>query len=110
MYAIRSYYALVLIGYLTMRLSGRPTTVSDGLTRFVFTLALPAMLFRLMSKSRELPPVDSRLLIAFFGGCLIVFVIGRLMSWKVFKLDGVSQSVFALGGVFSNNVMRNNFV
>ncbi len=98
-------FSLVLIGYLTMRLSGWPTTVSDGLTRFVFTLALPAMLFRLMSKSRELPPVDSRLLIAFFGGCLIVFLIGRLVSWKVFKLDGVSQSVFALGGVFSNNVM-----
>jgi len=98
-------FSLVLIGYLTMRLSGWPTSVSDGLTRFVFTLALPAMLFRLMSKSRELPPVDSRLLIAFFGGCLIVFLIGRLVSWKVFKLDGVSQSVFALGGVFSNNVM-----
>lgn len=98
-------FSLVLIGYLAMRLSGWPTSVSDGLTRFVFTLALPAMLFRLMSKSRELPPVDSRLLIAFFGGCLIVFLIGRLVSWKVFKLDGVSQSVFALGGVFSNNVM-----
>ena len=98
-------FSLVLIGYLTMRLSGWPNSVSDGLTRFVFTLALPAMLFRLMSKSRDLPPVDSRLLIAFFGGCLIVFVIGRLVSWKIFKLDGVSQSVFALGGVFSNNVM-----
>ena len=98
-------FSLVLIGYLTMRFSGWPTSVSDGLTRFVFTLALPAMLFRLMSKSRDLPPVDSRLLVAFFGGCLIVFVIGRLVSWKVFKLDGVSQSVFALGGVFSNNVM-----
>ena len=74
-------FSLVLIGYLTMRLSGWPNSVSDGLTRFVFTLALPAMLFRLMSKSRDLPPVDSRLLIAFFGGCLIVFLIGRLVSW-----------------------------
>lgn len=98
-------FSLVLIGYLTMRLSGWPTSVSDGLTRFVFTLALPVMLFRLMSQSRNLPPVDSRLLIAFFGGCLIVFVIGRLVSWKFFALDGVSQSIFALGGVFSNNVM-----
>lgn len=98
-------FSLVLIGYATMRISGWPTAVSDGLTRFVFTLALPAMLFRLMSNSRDLPPVDSRLLIAFFGGCLIVFVIGRLISWKVFALDGISQSVFALGCVFSNNVM-----
>lgn len=58
-------FSLVLIGYLTMRFPGWPTSVSDGLTRFVFTLALPAMLFRLMSKSRDLPPVDSRSLVAF---------------------------------------------
>ncbi|MDS4029385.1 MAG: AEC family transporter, partial [Candidatus Contendobacter sp.] len=48
---------------------------------------------------------DARLLVAFFGGCLVVFILGRLIAWRVFKLDGVGQSVFALGGVFSNNVM-----
>jgi predicted permease len=98
-------FSLVLIGYLTMRLSGWPRSVSDGLSRFVFTLALPAMLFRLIANARDLHRVDARLLIAFFGGCLIVFVIGRLVSWKIFRLDGVAQSVFALGGIFSNNVM-----
>jgi predicted permease len=98
-------FSLILIGYLTQRLSGWPASVLDGLTRFVFSLAIPAMLFRLMSNSRDLPPVDSRLLIAFFGGCLIVFVIGRLLSWKVFAFDGASQSVFAMGGIFSNCVM-----
>ena len=44
-------------------------------------------------------------LIAFFGGCLLVFAIGRLLAWRVFRLDGVSQSVFALAGIFSNNAM-----
>ena len=63
------------------------------------------MLFRLMANARDLHRVDARLLIAFFGGCLIVFIIVRLVSWKVFRLDGVSQSVFALGGIFSNCVM-----
>jgi predicted permease len=98
-------FSLVLVGYLTMRLSDWPTSVSDGLSRFVFTLALPALLFRLMSNARDLRTIDSRLLIAFFGGCLIVFIIGRLVSWKFFALDGVSQSVFALGGIFSTCVM-----
>jgi predicted permease len=98
-------FSLVLVGYATMRLCRWPTSVADGLTRFVFSLALPAVLFRLMSKSGDLPPVDWRLLIAFFGGCLIVFVIARLASWKLFALDGVAQSVFALGCIFSNNLM-----
>ncbi len=96
-------FSLVLVGYLLMRFSRWPASVADALTMFVFALALPAMLFRLMCGSASLPPVDVRLLIAFFGGCLIVFVLGRLLSWKLFALDGTSQSVFALGGIFSNN-------
>jgi predicted permease len=98
-------FSLILIGYLAMRLSGWPASVSEGLSRFVFTLAIPALLFRLMSQSRDLHAVDSRLLIAFFGGCLIVFIFGRLVAWKCFALDGISQSVFAMGGIFSNCVM-----
>ena len=98
-------FSLVFVGYALMRFSGWPVAMSESLSRFVFSVALPAMLFRLMSDFSKLPPVDARLLIAFFGGCLIVFVIGRLVAWKLFRLDGVSQSVFALGGVFSNNVL-----
>lgn len=98
-------FSLVFVGYALMRLTRWPMAVSHGLTRFVFSVALPATLFRLLSDFSKLPPVDARLLIAFFGGCLIVFGIGRLIAWKVFALDGVAQSVFALGGVFSNNLM-----
>lgn len=98
-------FVLVFVGYGLMRLSGWPISMSENLTRFVFTAALPAMLFRLMSDFSKLPPVDARLLLAFFGGCLIVFALGRLAAWKIFGLDGVGQSVFALGGVFSNNVL-----
>ena len=98
-------FILVLMGYVLLRFCKWPKLMADHLTQFVFTLALPAMLFRLMSNFSGLPPVDARLLVAFFGGCLIVFLIGRVIAWKCFQLDGVSQSVFALGGVFSNNVM-----
>jgi len=98
-------FSLVFLGYALMRFSGWPKAMSDSLSKFVFSVALPAMLFRLMSDFSKLPPVDARLMIAFFGGCLIVFVIGRLLAWKLFALDGVSQSIFALGGIFSNNVL-----
>jgi malonate transporter len=98
-------FVLVLAGYLLMRICGWPKAMSENLSRFVFSVALPAMLFRLMSDLSQLPPVDARLLLAFFGGCLVVFVIGRLVAWRLFALDGVGQSVFALGGVFSNNVL-----
>lgn len=98
-------FLLVLLGYALARSGRWPETVGAALGRFAYVVAMPAMLFRMMSDFSALPPVDARLLLAFFGGCLIVFVIGRLVAYSVFRLDGVSQSVFALGGVFSNNVM-----
>ena len=98
-------FLLVLAGYL-LAASGRwPKAVSDALAKFVFAVAVPALLFSLMSDFSKLPPVDARLLIAFFGGCLIVFVLGRLAGLWLFGLNGVQQSVFALGGIFANNVL-----
>jgi hypothetical protein len=98
-------FLLVLAGYL-LAASGRwPKAVSDALAKFVFAVAVPALLFSLMSDFSKLPPVDARLLIAFFGGCLIVFVLGRLVGLWLFGLNGVQQSVFALGGIFANNVL-----
>jgi malonate transporter len=98
-------FVLVGLGYGWVRLSVRAGQAGEGLTRFVFSLALPALLFRLMCDLSRLPPVDARLLLAFFGGCFIVFVLGRVAGRALFHLDGVAQSVFALGGIFSNNVL-----
>lgn len=98
-------FILIALGWLLVRWRKWPESISEALNRVVFKIALPAMLFRLMSDFSKSPPVDARLLIAFFGSCLIVFVMGRVIASRVFKLDGVSGSVFALGGIFSNNVM-----
>jgi hypothetical protein len=98
-------FLLVLLGYSLTRWGRWPKAVADALTRFVFSVAIPALLFRLMSDFSRLPPVDVRLLIAYFGACLAVFLLGRLVAARVFRLDGVAQSVFALGGIYANNVL-----
>lgn len=98
-------FLLILLGYLLTRSGRWPQAVSDGLTRFVFSVAVPALLFRLMSDLSHLPPVDTRLLIAFFGSCLIVFVLARVVAALAFRMDGVQQSVFGVATIFSNNVL-----
>lgn len=98
-------FLLVFLGYSLGRWGGWKKEVSDTLTRFVFTIAIPALLFRMMSGVAKLPPPDWRLLIAFFGSCLLVFLLGRVLGRLLFRMDGVSQSVFGLGGIFSNVVM-----
>jgi malonate transporter and related proteins len=98
-------FAIVFVGVLVARWRRWRREWTERFSKFVFAVLLPALLFHLMSGLSKLPRVDWRLLIAFFGGCFIVFAIGRLVAARVFELDGVSQSVFALGGVFSNNVL-----
>jgi len=97
-------FALVFVGYLIGRSGRWPAAYSEALSKFLFALPLPALLFRLGSDLSRLPPVDARVLVAFFGGCLVVFALARAIGLLAFRLDGVSQSVFALGGIFSNNV------
>lgn len=97
-------FIIVFAGFIIAKWRWRREWTELG-SKLVFTVALPALLFHMMTGLSELPPVDTRLLIAFFGGCFIVFLIGRLVSARVFHLNGVEQSVFALAGVFSNNVL-----
>ena len=98
-------FLLVLLGFALTRWAKWPKAVADALTRFAFSVAIPALLFRLMSDFSRLPPVDLRVLIAYFGACFLVFVLGRFLAARLFRLDGVAQSVFGLGGIFANNVL-----
>ena len=98
-------FALAALGFALGRCPFWRSSWTRGITRFVFTVPLPALLVNLMSDLSSLPPVDARLLIAFFGSCFLVFGLGRVVGKLAFRLDGVAQSVFALGGVFSNNVL-----
>lgn len=98
-------FLLVGVGYVLSRFGHWPKVVSDALTRFVFAVAVPALLFRLMSDFSRLPAVDSRLLIAYFGGCTITYVVARRFAAQVFAMDGVGRSVFGMGTIFSNNVL-----
>ncbi|MEY4763344.1 MAG: hypothetical protein RI907_17 [Pseudomonadota bacterium] len=98
-------FAVVGVGWALAHWPRWPARATALLSQAVFNVALPALLFRLMSDLSRLPPVDWRVLVAFFGSCLIVFGLERLLAWRGFQLDGVSQSLFGLAGVFSNNAL-----
>ena len=98
-------FVLVGVGYVLARWGRWPLAAADALTRFVFSIAIPTLLFRLMSDFAREPRVDVRLLVAFFGGCLVVYAIARFAAFAIFRMDGAAQSVFAMGGIFANNVL-----
>jgi malonate transporter len=98
-------FMLIGAGYVLTRSGRWPLAAADALTRFVFSIAIPMLLFRLMGDFAREPRVDARLLVAFFGGCFIVYAIGRFAAFAIFRMDGAAQSVFAMGGIFANNVL-----
>lgn len=98
-------FLLVLVGYLLIRFARWDKAIGEALTKFVFAIAVPTLLFRLMSGFSRLPPVDARLLLAYFGGSLVVFGIARIAAHRLFRMDGAAQSVFGVGGIFSNNLL-----
>jgi len=98
-------FLVVLIGYGLALPSRRMRVLGEWLTKLVFSVGLPVLLFRLMNNLPALPVPDARLLLAFFASCLAVFALGRLIGARALRLDGVSQSIFAVAGVFSNIVM-----
>jgi predicted permease len=98
-------FGMVLLGYLLASWSGWQERWTALLSKLVMAVILPALLFHTMSDLHSLPPVNARLLIAFFGGCFIVFLSSRWLAARYFKLDEPAQSVFAMGAIFSNNVL-----
>jgi predicted permease len=98
-------YLLILVGYLLTRYARWPKAVPEALSRFVFVIAIPSMLFALTSDLSRLPAFDLRVLVAYFGACLVVFTGARILAAKLFRQDGVGQSVFAMGAIYGNTVM-----
>lgn len=98
-------FALVAIGYALARFAGWRGAMSDALAKFVFSVAVPALLFRLMSDFRALPPVDPLLLVAYFGGTFAVYAAAFAFGRSALRHDGATASVFGMGAVFGNTVL-----
>jgi hypothetical protein len=98
-------FALVALGYVLARFGRGSLAASDALAAFVFSVAVPALLFRLMSGFPALPPVDPRLLAAYFGGAFIVYAVAYAFARGLFRHDGASASVFGMGAIFANTVL-----
>jgi predicted permease len=98
-------FLLVALGYALARFGRGSAAASDALADFVFAIAVPALLFRLMSGVATLAPVDPWLVVAYFGGSFVVYGVAIAFARGVFRHDGTAASVFGMGAVFANTVL-----
>lgn len=104
-YALLPFFILIGTGYLLVRVFKWPSSFTDGLTRFLFNLAIPVMLFGVMTQFHNQESMDPTLIIAYFGASFVLFFLSKIYSRYLLKLSPQEGAVFGLGGIFSNNVM-----
>ena len=97
-------FLLVFLGWFTIKIGLFDKAVSSALSKFVFKLLMPVLLFKIMSGLSEMPPVDWKVLIAFFASCVVVFLLGKYCGKYFFRQDSTGQVITGMGGIFGNNV------
>ena len=98
-------FGLIAIGFASAKTRFVSTNATQGLSLFVFNLALPALLFRTMilmeQQGAELVP----LWIAYFGGLTVVWIAASIAARFVPALSGGGGAATAMSATFGNVVM-----
>ena len=95
-------FGLIVLGLAFARLKLVDAATAQGLTQFVFMLAIPALLFRRVAlmEPQEATPIG--LWIAFFGGLAIAWILTTLISQKFDSLSTSGGAAAAMAAGFGN--------
>lgn len=98
-------FAVVGLGYFVAYRGILDRRDLRGLSRFVFKLALPFLLFDALSNAH--PPQDFQwsFMLAYYGVSFLVFGLGLWVSRAWFQAEPAEQGIFGLGASYSNLVL-----
>lgn len=97
-------FLMVFLGWFMVKIHLFDAVVTRALSAFVFKFLMPVMLFDMLAKTQDMPPVDVRVLLAFFGSCVIVYIVGSTLGAKLLGQDATARVITGMGGIFGNNV------
>jgi malonate transporter len=98
-------FALILLGFGAGKLGWFGEGSARGLSTFVFSFAIPAMLFKAMATFGLPSSPPWAFWGAFFGAVIAAWVLAILLSRHVPGLGGAGGAPAALGAGFGNTVM-----
>lgn len=97
------FFALVVAGYLAARFSILESAGLQGLNKFVYFFALPALLFSKMAATPiDVVMVESLFLVAHLSIGLVVFAVGWSLAKIVLRTQADNAAVIGLAGCYGN--------
>ena len=98
-------FGIVLLGYVFARLGVFSNKIGEGLTRFMFYLAIPAMLFQSISTTDLPKDIPWMFIFAFYIPSFIVFLTAMFMSGLFFRWQRHEQGIAGVCSAYSNMVL-----
>jgi malonate transporter len=97
-------FGLIAIGYLTRWTRVLRETTGEGLSDFVFVLAVPCLLFKTLATAAIPPDQPWGYWISYFAGLAIVWLIAQLVARRLFARKGPELVVSGFAAAQSNTV------
>jgi len=102
---IAPVFIVVLAGYLAAYTGVLKTSDTDGLSRFVFNISLPVLLFNALATVSLPESFNWRFFLAYYGVLLLIYGLGMGLSRRLFAAPAQDQPMFGIGAAYSNLVL-----
>ena len=97
-------FMLILIGYLIVRFGVMKADVGDGLSDFVFTIAMPVLLFKTVAVAHVEGSSPWTIWVAYFSGVAVTWTAGHLAVTRLFGRDARIGVLAGVSSAFANNL------
>jgi malonate transporter and related proteins len=95
-------FGLILVGYIAGHTSILPPLAVRGIANAATYIMIPVLLFRSMIGDGTAPSMEPVIVLAYFGGCLIVLILALISGRLLFKMRLEQLGVFGMASMYSN--------
>ncbi|MCJ8149347.1 AEC family transporter [Shinella sp. H4-D48] len=97
-------FALILLGWIFVRVGYLREELGEGLGEFVFRVAVPVLLFRTIAEADFTGGAPWRIWVAYFGGVAVTWTIAHLVATLGFRRDRRIGVLAGVSAAFANTV------
>lgn len=98
-------FIIALLGYGVARWRILSERDIDGISRFVFTIAVPVLLFHSLANVTLPAQINWQFLLCYYGVILFTYGLGMLIGKLLFAQSAAEQGIFGLGASYSNMIL-----